>query len=190
LTDEECVRNNIPKFRDIDMMLKIFKALGVDSSSHTFKLQARSLSCESPEQFVKKMRISIYLTGVSLGRLHTIVIHKSEGHLIGKHSFDLHIPRFQYVGCEISEKDGIWMLDRKVFHRTTVCLSELHDSTMTGTANFIMAAITARGGIIIENNVIEPEIRDLCQYLIKMGAKRDGISTSALKIHGGALPWL
>ncbi|MDR1890882.1 MAG: UDP-N-acetylglucosamine 1-carboxyvinyltransferase [Puniceicoccales bacterium] len=188
LTDEECVINNVPRLSDIDTMLEIFKTIGVDSSyisSHTLKIQARSLSCEVPEQLVKKMRASIYLMGVLLGRLRRVVIHKPGGCVIGERPFDLHIKGFKALGCEISEKDGTWMLDGKNLHGTTVCLSGPHGSTVTGTVNVVMAAIKAPGRTIIESAAIEPEVIDLCRYLISMGAKIDGIGTSTLTIHGG-----
>jgi UDP-N-acetylglucosamine 1-carboxyvinyltransferase len=169
-------------------MLEIFKAIGVDFSyvdSHTLKIQARNISCEVPGPLVKKMRASICLMGALLGRLRRVIIPNPGGCVIGDRPLDLHIKGFKALGYEISEKNGIWTLNGKDLCGTTVCLSGPRGSTMTGTTNVIMAAVTIAGQTTIEDAAIEPEVVDFCQYLNHMGAKIEGIGTSTLTIHGG-----
>ncbi|MDR2779247.1 MAG: UDP-N-acetylglucosamine 1-carboxyvinyltransferase [Puniceicoccales bacterium] len=188
LTDEVCIIHNVPKLSDIDTMLEIFKAIGVDFSyvgHHTLKVQARNISWEVPGALVKKMRASICLMGALLGRLRRVVIPKPGGCVIGDRPFDLHIKGFKALGYEISEKDGVWILDEKHLHGATICLCGPRGSTMTGTINVIMAAIGIRGQTIIESAAVEPEVVNFCQYLTNMGAKIDGIGTSTLTIYGG-----
>ncbi|MDR1528463.1 MAG: UDP-N-acetylglucosamine 1-carboxyvinyltransferase [Puniceicoccales bacterium] len=188
LTDEECIINNVPRLSDIDTMLEIFKSLGVDFSyvgPNALKIHARNISGEVPGSLVKKMRASICLMGALLGRLRRVIIPKPGGCVIGDRPFDLHTKGFRALGYEISEKDEIWTLDGKNLHGTTVCLSGPRGSTMTGTTNVVMAAIMIPGKTIIEDAAIEPEVIDFCRYLIRMGAKIEGVGTSILTIHGG-----
>ncbi|MDR2628948.1 MAG: UDP-N-acetylglucosamine 1-carboxyvinyltransferase [Puniceicoccales bacterium] len=188
LTDEECTINNVPRLSDIDTMLEIFKALGVDFSyvgPHMLKIQARNISGEVPGSLVKKMRASICLMGALLGRLHRVVIPKPGGCVIGDRPFDLHIKGFNALGYKVSEENGIWTLDGKDLHGTTVCLSGSRGSTMTGTTNVVMAAAMISGQTTIEGAATEPEVVDFCHYLTHMGAKIGGIGTSTLTIRGG-----
>ncbi|MDR1233291.1 MAG: UDP-N-acetylglucosamine 1-carboxyvinyltransferase, partial [Puniceicoccales bacterium] len=188
LTDEECIINNVPRLSDIDTMLEIFKAIGVDFSyvgSHMLKIQARNISSEVPGSLVKKMRASICLMGALLGRLRRVVIPKPGGCVIGDRPFDLHIKGFKALGYKIFEGDGIWTLDGRDLYGTTVCLSGPRGSTMTGTINVVMAAVMIPEQTIIEDAAVEPEVVDFCRYLARMGAKIEGIGTPILTIHGG-----
>jgi UDP-N-acetylglucosamine 1-carboxyvinyltransferase len=92
---------------------------------------------------------------------------------------------FQAIGCQIVEKDGFLFAEGSNLHGAEISLNGDRGTTTTGTMNVVMAALGARGETVIYSAAIEPEVVDLCDFLVKMGAKIEGVGTPLLKIHGG-----
>ena len=195
LTDDSVTLHNVPGLQDVATMLKLIRNMGVqaersESVPGTVMLNAASLSSpEAPYELVKTMRASVLALGPLLARFGEATVSLPGGCAIGSRPVDQHIRGLQAMGAEISVEHG-YMLARvpagpngargrlKGARITTDMV------TVTGTENFLMAATLADGETILENAAQEPEIGDLAEMLIKMGANIEGHGTRRIRIQG------
>jgi UDP-N-acetylglucosamine 1-carboxyvinyltransferase len=191
LSAEPVTLVNVPQLEDVSTMLKLIRNMGVTAergadASVTIDAGALSLT-EAPYELVKTMRASVLALGPLLARFGNAKVSLPGGCAIGSRPVDQHIKGLQAMGAEIVVEHGYMVAKLptgwtrlKGAHITTDMV------TVTGTENFMMAACLADGETILENAAQEPEITDLAEMLIKMGAKIDGQGTRRIRIQGVA----
>ena len=191
LTLETVTLENVPGLQDVATMLKLVRNMGVSaerdtSLPSTVKLNAGALSSpEAPYELVKTMRASVLALGPLLARFGEATVSLPGGCAIGSRPVDQHIKGLQAMGAEIVVEHG-YMIAKLPAGRTRLkgCSITTDMVTVTGTENFLMAATLAEGETILENAAQEPEIVDLAEMLIKMGAKIEGHGTRRIRIQG------
>ena len=189
LTDGKLTLINVPRLNDILTTQKLLKVLGVEVESNQDELilSAHSIkSFDAPYDLVKTMRASILVLGPLLARFGQATVSLPGGCAIGSRPVDLHIKGLQAMGAKIEINHGY--IDASTMHLPRKKLQGAHiymdQVTVTGTENLMMAATLAEGETILENAAKEPEVVDLGECLIKMGAKIAGLGTDKIIIKG------
>ena len=189
LTDQPVELRNVPRLQDVATMLKLIRNMGVTAEHHEdgrVMLDAGALNNpEAPYELVKTMRASVLALGPLLARFGKAKVSLPGGCAIGSRPVDQHIKGLQAMGAEIHVEHG-YMLASLPAGRTRLKGARITTDmvTVTGTENFLMAAALAEGETILENAAQEPEIPDLAEMLIAMGAKIEGHGTSKIRIQG------
>lgn len=185
LTDDILELSNIPNITDINTMktLLINHGVKVEHLGQEIKLSARNIdNLVAPYDIVRKMRASIWVLGPLLARFGEAKVSLPGGCAIGSRQVDLHLAGLEAMGAEISIDHGY------IVAKTSKRLKGVHftfDKISVGaTANLVMASCLADGETKLINCAVEPEIVDLCNCLVKMGAKITGIGTNILVIQG------
>jgi UDP-N-acetylglucosamine 1-carboxyvinyltransferase len=187
LTDEPCTIENVPDLSDIRFMAEILRHLGASAESlgdGRWRIHAQSIGSSAPYDLVRKMRASVTLLGPLIGRLREAHISLPGGCVIGPRPIDLHLRGLEGLGCSVRIEGGTVHVDGTGLAGNYLYLGGRHGSTVTGTANMIMAAVLAPGITRIESAACEPEIVDLCRMLVAMGANIEGIGSHYLRIEG------
>ncbi len=189
LTAEPVTLVNVPGLQDVSTMLKLIRNMGVGierGDDGTVRINAGSLTTpEAPYELVKTMRASVLALGPLLARFGEATVSLPGGCAIGSRPVDQHIKGMVAMGAEISVEHG-YMIARLPKGQTRLKGARITTDmvTVTGTENFLMAASLADGETILENAAQEPEIPDLAEMLIKMGAKIEGHGSSRIRIQG------
>ena len=191
LTADTVTLQNVPRLQDVSTMLKLIRNMGVTAEHSpgdpgTVTLNAGSLSSpEAPYELVKTMRASVLALGPLLARFGEATVSLPGGCAIGSRPVDQHIKGMQAMGAEIAVEHGYMIAKLPASQKRLKGCSITTDMvTVTGTENFLMAASLAEGETILENAAQEPEIGDLAEMLIKMGAKIEGHGTRRIRIQG------
>ncbi len=176
--------HNTPELRDILTMTQLLETMGVSISSanQTLTIDTKAInSYEAPYEHVKKMRASIYVLGPLTARFGRAKVSLPGGCAWGPRPVNLHIEGIRKLGAEIEIDAGYIITKAKRLNGTRI----LFDISSVGaTGNVMMAAVLAKGTTLIENAAQEPEIVQLSEFLVKMGAKIHGIGTGRLEIEG------
>ncbi len=190
LTNEPVALLNVPRLQDVRTMRKLLDNMGCTTKTHGerggMSFQAPdSLKPEAPYELVKTMRASVLALGPLLARFGHAKVSLPGGCAIGSRPVDQHIKGLQAMGAEIEVQHG-YMVARLPEGRTRLKGARITTDmvTVTGTENFLMAAALAEGETILENAAQEPEIVDLAEMLIKMGARIEGHGSSRIRIEG------
>ncbi len=189
LSAEPLTLLNVPSLKDVSTMLKLLRNMGVKADLNgdgTLVLDAGEItSPEAPYELVKTMRASVLALGPLLARCGRAKVSLPGGCAIGSRPVDQHLKGLQAMGAQISVEHGYMIAG------LAPGLEKLHGAriatdmvTVTGTENFMMAAALANGETLLENAAQEPEITDLAELLIAMGAKIEGHGTSQIHIQG------
>jgi len=184
LTDEEIRLHNIPLVKDVFTILTLMRGLGAEYSldQESLTIQTKAiLSDEASYEHVRAMRASILVLGPLLARHGKAIVALPGGCAIGFRPIDLHIHGLEKMGASISLEHGYIHAHAQKLHGTEI---EFEKKTVGGTENLVMAASLARGETILRNCSLEPEVVNLCQLLVKMGAKIDGIGEETIRIKG------
>ncbi|PJC45889.1 MAG: UDP-N-acetylglucosamine 1-carboxyvinyltransferase [Candidatus Omnitrophica bacterium CG_4_9_14_0_2_um_filter_43_12] len=189
LTDEKCVIKNVPPLRDCITMLKILKELGVKfhwcEAERQITIEPRRYTNHvAPYRLVSMMRASFCVLGPLIGKLKRAQVSLPGGCIIGPRPVDLHIKGIKALGVDVKIDHGYIFADGKNLRGGQVYLGGAFGSSVLATANVMTAAVMAKGKTIIENAACEPEIIDLAEFLIKMGAKIKGHRTHTMEIEG------
>ncbi|MDR1255220.1 MAG: UDP-N-acetylglucosamine 1-carboxyvinyltransferase [Puniceicoccales bacterium] len=187
LTNEPCILRNVPNLRDVNFFVKLLKSLGAEVellSPNVWRIQAEKIHTNPPYDLVRQMRASICLMGPLTGRLGQAALPLPGGCIIGNRPIDLHLHGLKKLGCTVELKNGIVHIHTQQLKGNHVFLGGRFGSTVTGTANILMAATLSSGITRIENTACEPEIVDLCHLLTRMGARIEGIGSPQLIIYG------
>jgi UDP-N-acetylglucosamine 1-carboxyvinyltransferase len=187
LSSEKSILKNVPNLSDVRFMAEILSELGAEirKVDHTtWEINPANISYKAPYELVRKMRASICLLGPLVGRLKKAEIPMPGGCVIGQRPIDLHIRALTRLGANIELEKGIVKVEGKNLRGNKIFLGGRHGSTVTGTTNAIMAAVLAPGITTIDSSACEPEIIDLCNMLLSMGAKITGIGSHSLEIEG------
>ena len=191
LTAQPVNLRNVPRLQDVSTMLKLIRNMGVVAEldpQGVVRLDASALNTpEAPYELVKTMRASVLALGPLLARFGHARVSLPGGCAIGSRPVDQHIKGLQAMGAEISVEHG-YILARLPQGQSRLKGARITTDmvTVTGTENFLMAACLAEGETILENAAQEPEIPDLAEMLIKMGARIEGHGTSRIRIQGVA----
>ncbi len=189
LTAEPCTLLNVPRLQDVATMQKLIRNMGVSverGPDGAIRVDASGLSSpEAPYELVKTMRASVLALGPLLARFGEATVSLPGGCAIGSRPVDQHIKGLQAMGAEITVEHG-YMIARLPRGQTRLRGARIATDmvTVTGTENFLMAASLAEGETVLENAAQEPEIPDLAEMLIKMGAKIEGHGSSRIRIQG------
>ena len=188
LTADTVTLENVPGLQDVNTMLTLIRNMGVavERKGGSVKLNADALSSpEAPYELVKTMRASVLVLGPLLARFGEATVSLPGGCAIGSRPVDQHIKGMQALGANIVVEHGYMMAKLPAGRKRLKGCSITTDMvTVTGTENFLMAATLAEGETVLENAAQEPEIGDLAEMLIKMGAKIEGHGTSRIRIEG------
>lgn len=187
LTDEKCVLKNVPDLSDVRFMAEIISALGTEISNPSrgvWEIRAKRVEPVAPYDLVRKMRASICLLGPMSARLKRASVSMPGGCVIGARPVDLHIKGMRALNCAVEIEKGYICVDARKMRGANVYLGGRYGSTVTGTANILMASVLAPGTTSIENAACEPEITDLCKMLVKMGALIEGAGSPTITITG------
>lgn len=181
--------SNVAELKDIDTTLKLLAMLGVKISREADKVSLDALdvtSFEATYEMVKTMRASILVLGPLLTRFGTARVSLPGGCAIGSRPVDLHIKGLQAMGAAIHITHGY--IQASTLHLPNRRLQGVRYYmdlvTVTGTENLMMAATLAQGTTVLENAAKEPEVVDLAEMLIKMGAKISGAGSDVITIEG------
>ena len=189
LSAEPVTLLNVPKLEDVSTMLKLIRNMGVTaerSADGAVLINAEALSLmEAPYDLVKTMRASVLALGPLLARFGQAKVSLPGGCAIGSRPVDQHIKGLQAMGADIVVERG-YMVAKLPAGWTRLKGARITTDmvTVTGTENFMMAACLADGETVLENAAQEPEIIDLAEMLIKMGAKIEGQGTRRIRIQG------
>ncbi len=184
LTTDTLTLSNVPRLRDVQTMLLLLQQMGlkVEQDGENISLNGSHIHnfC-APYELVKTMRASILVLGPLVARFGQAKVSLPGGCAIGSRPVDQHIKGLKALGAEIEIKEGNIHAKAKRLRGTRITTDMI---TVTGTENLLMAATLAEGETILENAAREPEVTDLANLLVKMGAKIDGIGTDRLVIQG------
>ncbi len=189
LTPEPVTLTNVPHLQDVQTMLALIRNMGVQAQraeDGTVRIDAGPLNTpEAPYELVKTMRASVLALGPLLARFGEATVSLPGGCAIGSRPVDQHIKGLQAMGAEIVVEHG-YMIAKLPRGWTRLKGARITTDmvTVTGTENFLMAAALAEGETVLENAAQEPEIPDLAEMLIKMGARIEGHGTSRIRIQG------
>jgi UDP-N-acetylglucosamine 1-carboxyvinyltransferase len=187
ICDEPVVLRGIPALLDIDGMEHLLCSMGVlvERKPGVILIDPRTLRWpEAPYDLVRKMRASFFVLGPLIARCGRARVSLPGGCAIGSRPVDIHIKALQAIGINISVEHGCvdaWVGDegRPVAQRVT-----LDFPSVGATENLLSAAVRAKGTTVIHNAACEPEVSDLANFLVAMGAKIEGIGTPRIEVEG------
>jgi len=184
LTDEDVILRNIPDIEDVHVMMDVFISLGgvvenVEPNVYKFSLKDIKSSV-IPDEEAKKIRASILFAGPLLARSGKVVLPPPGGDVIGRRRLDTHFLVLTELGSKVKVSNTFTFSARSL----TGADIFLDEASVTATENAIMAAVLAKGKTILTNAASEPHVQDLCNMLVLMGAKIEGIGSNILKIEG------
>ncbi len=175
---------NMPDLRDISTMGKLLQMMGVDVVREGTSLHVNTFRVnkfEAPYEQVKKMRASIYVLGPLIARYGHAKVSLPGGCAWGPRPVNLHIEGVRKLGASIDIEKGYIIAKAKRLRAAKITFDV---ASVGATGNVMMAAVLAKGTTLIKNAAMEPEITALAQFLMKMGARIDGIGTHLLEIEG------
>jgi UDP-N-acetylglucosamine 1-carboxyvinyltransferase len=186
LASDHVTISNVPHLKDITTMMELLGQLGahliVDEKMNVQVDASQVNEFVAPYDLVKTMRASILVLGPMLARFGKADVSLPGGCAIGTRPVDLHLKALKAMGAEINVKNGY--INARCKGRLQGKRLMFDTVTVTGTENILMAAVLAEGKTIIKNAAREPEVVDLANFLIQMGAKISGAGTSTIEIDG------
>lgn len=186
LANGETTLSNVPDLKDIRTIIKVIECLGASTSfdpeKNTLKIKVGSIkNNEVPYELVKTMRASIYVMGPLLARTGEADVSMPGGCAIGERPVDIHLSGFEAMGASIELEHGLIKARAKTLSGTIFTMKQV---SVGATANLMMAAVLGKGKTILETCAMEPDIIDLGNFLIKMGARISGLGTERITIDG------
>jgi UDP-N-acetylglucosamine 1-carboxyvinyltransferase len=185
LTDEPVTLENVPRIRDIESLLGLVRAAGASvdwTGPNTLVIHAKSVRGDTLDpELCARIRASILLAGPLVARTGHVVLAPPGGDVIGRRRLDTHVLALEALGAEHEFGDRI-VFRAKRLRGADIFLDE---PSVTGTENAVMAAVAADGTTILHNAACEPHVQDLCNMLVVLGARIDGIGSNMLTIQGG-----
>jgi UDP-N-acetylglucosamine 1-carboxyvinyltransferase len=185
LADTPMTIGNVPHLRDVTTTMGLLGEMGVsltvDERMNIESDTSTITSYTAPYDLVKTMRASILVLGPLVARFGEANVSLPGGCAIGTRPVDLHIQGLQALGADISVEGGYIKAKASKLKGTRIVLDSV---TVTGTENLMMAATLAEGTTVIENAAREPEVSDLANCLVTMGANIEGIGSDCLTVHG------
>lgn len=185
LTSEPVILRNVPALNDVTTTIRVLQQLGVKAEwldAETIQLQADEIiSYEAPYELVKTMRASILVLGPLLARFGQAKVSLPGGCAIGQRPVDQHIKGLAALSADIKVEHGFVVAQAERLIGASIRTDMV---TVGGTEQFLMSAALAKGTTVLENAAREPEVVDLAELLIAMGAKITGHGTDRIVIEG------
>jgi UDP-N-acetylglucosamine 1-carboxyvinyltransferase len=185
LGDETSRISNVPHLQDVTTTMELLGRMGAELSVNDrmqIEINPRSMEhFEAPYDLVKTMRASILVLGPLVARYGRARVSLPGGCAIGSRPVDLHLHGLEALGAKVEVRNGNIEARADRLHGAKILLETV---TVTGTENILMAATLARGTSIIENAAQEPEVVDLAEFLISMGARIEGAGTNTITVEG------
>jgi len=187
LTAEPVVLHNVPQLQDVATMLKLLRHMGATAERSAERPDevlidaGRIGTPEAPYDLVKTMRATIMVLGPLLARFGQTRVSLPGGCAIGSRPVDQHIKGLQLMGADIGVEHGYIVARAARLKGARISTDMI---TVTGTENLLMAATLAEGETVLENAAQEPEVADLAEMLIRMGARIEGHGGSRIRIEG------
>ena len=193
LTDDDVILENIPQVRDIDTERKLLSSMGAEvetmdaagkeeGGSRCTRIRCAALSDPVAKyEIVKTMRASSLVLGPLVARAGEARVAMPGGCAIGGRPIDLHINGLEKMGATIVQEHGYLQANAQRLRGAHIVFDRI---TVTGTEDLLMAATLAEGETILQNCAREPEVADLADLLIKMGAQIEGTGTSTVRVKG------
>lgn len=185
LADEPMVISNVPHLQDVTTTMELLGRMGVElvvDERMKIHVNPRAIQTfQAPYELVRTMRASILVLGPLVARFGQAEVSLPGGCAIGSRPVNLHIKGLEAMGAEIKVENGYIHARANRLKGARIVLDLV---TVTGTENLLMAAVLAQGTTVIENAAREPEVEDLAECLIAMGAHIDGVGTDTLVIEG------
>ena len=189
LTEEPVILENIPQVRDIETERRLLSAMGAEVELGYGRAQHRTTICtrnlshnpEASYELVKTMRASTLVLGPLVARMGFARVSMPGGCAIGARPIDLHIKGLERLGATITQEHGYVEARAERLKGNRIVFDKI---TVTGTEDLLMAATLAEGETVMENCAREPEVTDLANLLIKMGARIEGHGTSTIRVRG------
>lgn len=191
LTPERVVISNIPQILDVEQLIDLLRAMGVEVerlADDTYAFAAKNIDpdyllSDDYRRRAQRLRGSVMIIGPLLARFGVGYIPKPGGDKIGRRRLDTHFIGFRKLGAEF-DFDAAESFFSVRAERLKGCYMLLDEASVTGTANIVMAAVLAKGKTTIYNAACEPYVQQLCRMLNRMGAKISGIASNLLEIEG------
>ncbi len=185
LATERVTVGNVPHLKDVTTMLSLLQMMGVEvtlDDTMTVEVDARNVTnCEAPYELVKTMRASILVLGPLVARFGKADVSLPGGCAIGARPVNLHVSGLQAMGAEVAVEDGYIKARADRLKGAHIVFDTV---TVTGTENLLMAAVLADGETVLENAAREPEVTDVANFLIGMGANIKGAGSSTIVVQG------
>jgi UDP-N-acetylglucosamine 1-carboxyvinyltransferase len=187
LTAEPVTLHNVPQLQDVATMLKLLRHMGASAERDAeqperVRIDASQVGApEAPYDLVKTMRATIMVLGPLLARFGATRVSLPGGCAIGSRPVDQHIKGLQLMGADIAVEHGYIVARASRLKGARISTDMI---TVTGTENLLMAATLAEGETVLENAAQEPEVSDLAELLIRMGARIEGHGGSRIRIEG------
>jgi UDP-N-acetylglucosamine 1-carboxyvinyltransferase len=178
------ILKNTPELNDVYTMIKLLKHIGAEISfeNGTLTIDSKNITdFTAPYEHVKKMRASVYVLGPLLARFGEAKVSLPGGCAWGPRPINLHLEAMKKLGAEIELSEGYIIAKAKSLKGNKI---HFDISSVGATGNTLMAAVLAKGTTLISNAAIEPEITQLAEFLLSMGAKIYGVGTNRLEIEG------
>ncbi len=176
---------NVPHLRDVTTTIELLGRMGVDITLHEpmdVEVDASNIkSFTAPYDLVKTMRASVLVLGPLLGRYGHADVSMPGGCAIGARPVDMHVKGLRALGADVEIKEGYIRARADKLVGNHVFFDAV---SVTGTENLLMAAVLAEGETVLENAAREPEVKDLANFLIAMGAQIEGAGTNRIVING------
>jgi len=185
LTDQPCIIRRVPNLSDVRFMGQILSWLGAEVvfENGNVRVRAKKIKGSGDYDLIRKMRGSICIMGPLLGRLGKATVSLPGGCVIGARPINLHLKGFEALGAKVVIEGGYVQATGRL-RGSTMFLGGRAGSTVLGTANVMMAAVLAEGVTLIESAACEPEVVDLANFLIAMGAKIAGAGSPTITVTG------
>ena len=185
LAEKPVVLENIPSLNDVVTTVRLLRRIGLDidfnGQSRIGVTPSKIARFEAPYDLVKTMRASVLVLGPLLGRYGRADVSLPGGCAIGARPVNLHVSGLRALGADIGIENGNIRARASRLRGARIVLDTV---TVTGTENLMMAAVLARGESVIENAAREPEIVDLAEFLVRLGAVIEGAGTNTIRIQG------
>ena len=185
LAEKPVVLESIPSLNDVVTTVRLLRRIGLDidfnGQSRIGVTPSKIDRFEAPYDLVKTMRASVLVLGPLLGRYGRADVSLPGGCAIGARPVNLHVSGLRALGADIGIENGNIRARASRLRGARIVLDTV---TVTGTENLMMAAVLARGESVIENAAREPEVVDLAEFLIRLGAVIEGAGTNTIRIQG------
>lgn len=185
LTKGKCIIKNVPNISDVNLLIEMMKTLGskVEFIGDTLYIDNENLhNSEIDETYASKMRASYYFMGTLLSRFGLSKVSYPGGCTIGARPINYHVAGFEKLGATVNiENNTIYEITAKELKGTNIFLEF---ASVGATLNIMFASVRAKGTTIIHNAAKEPEIENVAEFLISMGANITGVGTDTIKVVG------
>ncbi|MBW7933236.1 MAG: UDP-N-acetylglucosamine 1-carboxyvinyltransferase [Gemmatimonadaceae bacterium] len=186
LTEHPVTLHNVPRIRDIEILVELIATTGADArwtGPNTLQVHAKQVSARTLDlAMCQRIRGSILLAAPLLARCGEVTLSPPGGDVIGRRRLDTHFLALEQLGASHALSERIRFTTSGLVGADVF----LDEPSVTGTENAVMAAVAARGPTVLRNAASEPHVQDLCEFLVALGARIEGIGTNTVTVHGGA----